>query len=657
MADFKTEWREFLDSLRKNDKNHTDPNSLHSVLSESQLVKENSSELIISLPNEESLKKAREKFNRPKNQEKMPLKWRAPKRLQFCLLQIHPLQALKHHDLGDENDRPDPALAAAVDIERNCQALYDRLNERTVMLSSSLLEVEFGSRVRVGGVRGFLDTLLPALHPVYGVPYIPASTLKGILRAWMKDNPKEVPVDEVDRILGFIDRKADPKTQEKYEHPRSSLGTVQFFDAFPKKPCLDIDVVTPNWSWRGTEEVGYQAAPHAFLTMNCPTLVIGLASTSLGNEEDVELAMLWLEEALARGLGSRTSAGYGRVKGRHTTLASNCAREFPFEMKTQGMYGIDCPTKENRNQGTPEFRTTAVRGVLRYWFRAIALGIYSREWCKRLEEDLFGGIEPVPRPERRREDQNKPIQGSVSLSVELTKRPKSGASAPFEYKGKIYLEAQNCQHFEVVSRLLELASHLSGIGRGSRRPLHTFTPNNSNTPLDRGCFWQLLNCQYDADSLKGLVDRTIASVATIGGETAVLRPAPVDVGMPSARKQDVFNRSARLFVIPQDGLKAQGRGRAMELLYTPAYKGGVPGRSGNPHVGGAANQNLSTPSYVTIQTNLPPGKMPYEAVIVFDAASGAVPHGDMYKSRSQFCDDLLDIEGAIEIPLQLASRP
>jgi len=650
MANLDSEWRDFLEKLRKQDKNHADPNSLYSILSGSELIKDNADELVISLPDDRAIEAAYKKFNRRKNKKKMPLQWQS-RNFSFCLPVIHVLQTLKHESLGNDNDRPEPALYAAATTEQNCGELYDRLNTRTRQLAGdSIIEVEFGSRVRVGGVRGFLDTLLPALHPVYGVPYIPSSTLKGIVRAWARENPKDAPTVDVDRILGFIDRKNDPETNEKYENPRSSLGTVQFFDAYPKAPCLDLDVVTPNWSWNGTEEVKYQAAPHAFLVMNCPTLVLGVAATSIGDRDDVELVELWLEEALARGLGSRTSAGYGRVAGRYATLPEEYVRSYSFEMKTQGIYGIDCPTKENNNQGTPEFRTTAVRGVLRYWFRAIALGIYSKEWCKRLEEDLFGSIEPVPRVER--DNPNAPIRGSVGLCVELTKTAKKGSKPPFEYRGTIYLESKHWKHLEAVSKLLELASHLSGIGRGSRRPLHQFLIPNTSKKLDRGCFWQLTESQYQYghEDLGGLVEATLAAIVSLGGNDADCRPALVDVGRPSARKQDVFDRSARLFVLPQQGLQAQGRGVAMELLYTTPYKGGVPRRSGNPHVGGAANDKLSTPSYVTVQTNRPSGGIPYEAIIVFDAASDDKPEGDMYQSRSQFCADLIQ-QGAIEVPI------
>jgi CRISPR-associated protein Cmr6 len=617
MSDFSKDWEDFIASLRKGDKNHEDPNSLYSLLKASQLLQENDQYLMIALPSEVEVSRARKKF--AKIQQKMPPRWQSSKRLKFCLLPTNPLQSLNHKPLDYEVGRPNLALVASINTEKKRQDLYDDLNKRTEMLASHLLDVEFASSVRVGGPRGFLDTLLSVFHPVYGVPYIPASTLKGIFRAWADKNWQNV---KVDRVLGPRDC--------------TSLGTVQFFDAFPMKPCLALDVVTPNWSWNGIQEVKYKAEPHVFLVMNKPTLKIGVATTSIGNEKDVECVSSCLKEALACGLGSRTSAGYGRVANRPTTLPKELVRGFSFEMKTQGIYGAD--------PRSPEFRITAVRGILRYWFRAIALGIYSPKWCKRLEAELFGSIET----DFQDLDKVKPTEGAIRLSVKLSSSSTGNSTAPFEYKGEIYLESKDEQCVEVVEKLLILASHLSGVGRGSRRPLH------KNSGRWRGCFWRLTEHQYDIDQFQGMVDAAISAVRSLGRDRADYTPHISDPGLPNARKQDVLDASARLFLLPQQGLGATQRGKAMVLLYKPEYKGGVPSRSGNPYVAGAANKSGSTPSYVTIQTNLPPSGLPYEAVIVFGAASEEVPKAnnrESYGSRSQFCADILRLEGVRELSL------
>lgn len=97
-----------------------------------------------------------------------------------------------------------------------------------------------------------------------------------------------------------------------------------------------------------------------------------------------------------RGLGSRISAGYGRAnkiirrKDNKELIrpdrTSQHRSEHGLKLWSQGIYGAD-PNKR-------EFRPATVRGMLRYWLRAIALGLYSPKRCKELEHRLFGALEP-----------------------------------------------------------------------------------------------------------------------------------------------------------------------------------------------------------------------------------------------------------------------
>ena len=209
-----------------------------------------------------------------------------------------PLQALNQM-LFEELYQP--ALEAAVAAEKTCDRLYQQLTAKTNLIASEVLTVKFPWRVRVGGMRGFQEILLPVFHPVYGVPYVPSSSIKGAVLAWAKQNQQP----EIDRLLGTLD---------------NGIGCVQFLDAFPTKPCLSVDMANPNWHWDdGDRCIKYKPEPHPLLSMEQPELAIGLALTSRGNNpEDVKTVKIWLEQTLATsGIGSRVSSGYGR-----TTLTS-----------------------------------------------------------------------------------------------------------------------------------------------------------------------------------------------------------------------------------------------------------------------------------------------------------------------------------------------
>jgi len=504
-----------------------------------------------------------------------------------------PRQALIHQELSD---RADPALQAAVDAEKNCAALYKTLTEKTQLLATATVDVSFLWRVRVGGMRGFDELLLPAFHPIYGVPYVPASSLKGVIRAWARRHRPEA---EVERLLGTLE---------------GGVGRVQMFDAFPTAPCLDVDIATPQWHWE-SDRISYQPEPHALLSMLRPTFKIGLAPTGRGTPEDAATVREWVEPALSSGLGSRVSSGYGR-----TTLTSTSAScpssAHPFELWTQGMYGIAPPTKENRWRGTPEFRPTAIRGVLRYWFRALALGLYPLARCRELEAELFGTIAPEPR------------EGGCRVAVDWLEEP-GNRTRPHLYEGEIGLEAKTRSHLRLLELLLHLATHLGGAGRGSRRPLHW----NDPYPGLRGCYWAVeslkLPCRKaDWQRFFEEIRAAFRAIASPQGTQETHRP-----GQPKRRSQDVLDGQARLFLVPCRGLKhpenvsnwkAEGlevsvRGEALDLLYSSdRFKGKNQRGEGNENVGGG----LETPSFVLIQSNFPEGGIPYQAVTIFGARGG-----------------------------------
>ncbi len=512
-----------------------------------------------------------------------------------------PLQAL-NHTLFNFEETPQRALKQAEAADDTCESLYQQLTKKTEYLATEIIKVKFPWRVRVGGTRGFRELLLPAFHPVYGVPYVASSSLKGAVLAWARQNGKT----EIDRLLGKLE---------------DGIGTVQFLDAFPTKPCLSVDMANPHWHWEN-DDVKYKPEPHALLSMESPELAIGLALTSRGNDQnDVQTVKNWLEQTLAEsGIGSRVSSGYGRTILTEVNQAvSN--RSYQFQLWTAGMYGSNPPSQENHYQGTPEFRPTAVRGMLRYWFRAIALGIYPPQQCKTLEAELFGTIEPSSQ------------EGSIRIQVEW-KEPSGDRTPPYHYTGKILLEANEQNHLNLMEKILLLASHLGGIGRGSRRPLHWNNPH----PGLRGCHWELTSPQLRLSSKKTTWQTRFLPAlrnAFLTVQSPNNAPGNGNPGTPGNRNQDVLNSQAQIYLVPcqglqhpeyigdwpRNGMTPAVRGTALTLLYEDRFKGVNPQGQGNAKVGGQIgnNGNGSTPSYVVIKSNFPEGKTPYQAVTIFGA--------------------------------------
>jgi CRISPR-associated protein Cmr6 len=520
-----------------------------------------------------------------------------------------PLQALNQMLFGELYQ---PALDAAVAAEETCQQLYKQLTAKTNLIATEVLTVQFPWRVRVGGTRGFQEILLPVFHPVYGVPYVPSSSIKGAVLAWARQNNQS----EIDRLLGTLD---------------NGIGCVQFLDAFPTKPCLSVDLANPNWHWDG-DCIKYQPKPHFLLSMEQPELAIGLALTSRGkNQDDVKTVKGWLEQTLAEsGIGSRVSSGYGRTNPTSRSSTNGVlTTSYKFELWTAAMYGATPPSKQNNNQGIPEFRPTAVRGMLRYWFRAIALGIYPPQQCKTLEAELFGTIEPSTQ------------EGSIRIAVEWEEKQTGNRDRPFHYSGTIHLEARQTKqlpliekNLQLIEKILQLSSHLGGIGRGSRRPLHWNHPD----PGLRGCYWELETNQLPCKErdwqnfLRGVREAFLEVKQPTGN------PAACPPGKPGDRNQDVLNGQSKIYLVPfcdlvhpesitdwqTEGKEIDVRGEALELLYEPRFKGVNQQNIGNKNVGGritqkGENESTSTPSYVIIKSNFPQQGRNYQAVTIFGA--------------------------------------
>ncbi|MFM6670791.1 MAG: type III-B CRISPR module RAMP protein Cmr1, partial [Dolichospermum sp.] len=378
----------------------------------------------------------------------------------------NPLQALYWVEPNlPENDASQrmSILRETVAAEQGCNQIYTKLYQRTLQLADgkeNTVSVSFNWRMRIGGTRGFRELLLPVLHPIFGIPYIPASTLKGAARAWARENDTPARVQE---LLGMLNGR------------NAKAAKIEFLDAFPTKHCLSIDVATPQWAWNDNK-VMYGPVPHPLLSLEQPQFLIGLRPTSRQNsdcQDDLKTVKSWLENALNSGIGSRVSSGYGKALG--TIPITNTRKSYDFELWTQGMYGSNPPSRENSHQGTPEFRPSAVRGILRYWFRAVALGLYDVPNCQKLEEEIFGNLGK---------------QGKISLSTKVNPSDKKD---PCFYAGKIYLEATEIKYLNLAEKLLFLAVQLGGVGRGSRRPLHLLNRRM------RGCHWEIVGKDLPLD--------------------------------------------------------------------------------------------------------------------------------------------------------------
>lgn len=168
------------------------------------------------------------------------------------------------------------------------------------------------------------------LHHVYGVPYIPASSIKGVLRNWIITTLFEG--IEGDETAGAL---ADQGFCRIFGSPAGSIrgeyhGEVHFFDAFPMaKPKVVPDIMNPHfgpyYGGDGDENPPadyYSPVPVFFLAVEDTAFIINcgvpkeknapIKSGVFANKTPLDVALSQLQVCLAEhGVGAKTAIGYG----------------------------------------------------------------------------------------------------------------------------------------------------------------------------------------------------------------------------------------------------------------------------------------------------------------------------------------------------------
>ncbi|MEI7811092.1 MAG: type III-B CRISPR module RAMP protein Cmr6 [Ignavibacteria bacterium] len=197
------------------------------------------------------------------------------------------------------------------------------MQRQTTLISSlkadgyEVLKAEYstGARLAVGmGSQNVLENSL-SLHHVYGVPFIPGSTLKGMTRAFA----------ESQNNAGLLRKVFGSDDDNKNGRNDTIKGAVIFFDAMPVTfPKLEKDILTPHYSEYYSDEGG-KTAPGDWMTpvpVSFLTVAEGQKFSFLIASRDktiCQTAFEWLSSALGTiGIGAKTSIGLGifRVSGK-----------------------------------------------------------------------------------------------------------------------------------------------------------------------------------------------------------------------------------------------------------------------------------------------------------------------------------------------------
>jgi len=233
-------------------------------------------------------------------------------------------------------------------LERQSRAIYE-LKEQCLKIKEISLPIQNRLIHGLGNASVFETSM--TLHHVYGIPYLPASSIKGVVRSWVIRNcfwKEEVGEDKRSKaseeaamqssLFAYIFGK-DTSGSDK----QAQQGHIIFFDAFPQSPpviepdimnvhypkyyrgeCLPVDYDSPNpvpFLTVGKYDAEgkplhfkfYIACKERDVKPEITGTMIEKAGGKLSAQSTVlDIVSFWLTAALtSHGIGAKTAVGYG----------------------------------------------------------------------------------------------------------------------------------------------------------------------------------------------------------------------------------------------------------------------------------------------------------------------------------------------------------
>ncbi len=186
------------------------------------------------------------------------------------------------------------------------------------------------------------------LHHVYGIPYIPSSSIKGVLRAYLTKHP-EWDEEQVNQLFG--NSEGDDATK----------GKITFLDAYPESPFnISVDIMNNHFQkyYQGDAFPGDWMDPNPikFLTVKDASFVFRMFSTDDSiKSEKLKLIAESLSEALEiLGIGAKTAVGYGRLE-KPQFLGTSAEKTSSENQNTEEDTAVSSPSIYDTPDGTREF--------------------------------------------------------------------------------------------------------------------------------------------------------------------------------------------------------------------------------------------------------------------------------------------------------------
>jgi CRISPR-associated protein Cmr6 len=190
------------------------------------------------------------------------------------------------------------------DFEKNIEKQEEIVNS---LFSGNYLKKDFtiDYRLLIGSEQSIYETSI-RLHHIYGIPYIPSTAIKGVVRSHFIEKYFYGEKNREEEALKDDDFKNYFGTQEQE-------GKIIFFDAFPTtKPKIKIDIMNPHYGHYYNDGEAptdtKNPIPINFLTVEDTTFQFLLG---FKDEVDSGFVNLFKEALTNHGIGAKTAVGYG----------------------------------------------------------------------------------------------------------------------------------------------------------------------------------------------------------------------------------------------------------------------------------------------------------------------------------------------------------
>jgi CRISPR-associated protein Cmr6 len=357
---------------------------------------------------------------------------------------------------------------------------------------------EFGSQVETwkytikwrlvsnsGQDEGFIRPIIGAK----GFPYFSGASMKGaFIRACKQLYGKEQGKIEAENYCG-----------KKLEDGSSEPGILRFHGAYPVD--LDwttklVDIVHSQESRQVIKDDRDKSTnANSMISLYHTTLKFGFSSSEeLDKPAWDKIKKIW-EIALANGLGSRVSAGYGYFQ--ETDYNQQKPSHLLLQIKLKGKGGVS--TLVNK---TPEFRPNMFKAALRGHTLRLLAGMTDGVTAKEITKKLWGGF-----GDKNNQDSKDANVGLLGIDFDFNLKNLRFPSHPKHYELSEGTLNIFCMHPEIIDaerlKLINTAKAIinftmlfGGIGKSWRRVCHkefytTYFEKHPEKVI--GCHWQFID--------------------------------------------------------------------------------------------------------------------------------------------------------------------